>query len=280
MGYIYGVDVSHNNGTVNWAKLKATGKCGFAILRISHGTTPDRQFTANLAACKRLNIPYGFYVYAESPSGAQAEAKYALAKIAGTKPMFVAYDAEAAALSANSKNTMTDVAWAFLQLVKAAGHMPCIYCNESWRQNEIDVQYLKNKGAKFWYARYSGAAIGSYSSMCDMWQYSCTGKLAGNASQYIDLDVLYSTALIKTGSTSVQSTYCDTTMDIKIKRGQTYTVATGSKAVTTGNSAIIQTAGQTYSGGKYLTKLKAIGSIGQCAGVFVSGIKKFTATVV
>lgn len=80
-------------------------------------------------------------------------------------------------------------------------------------------------------------------------------------------------------SAAVQPAYCDTTMDIKIKRGQTYTVATGSKAVTTGNSTIIQTAGQTYSGGKYLTKLKAIGSIGQCAGVFVNGVKKFAATV-
>jgi lysozyme len=284
MSYIYGVDVSHNNGTVNWTKLKATGKCQFAILRISHGTTDDRQFTANLAACKRLNIPYGFYVYAESPSvsGAQAEARHALSKISGTKPMFVAYDAEDTALAANNKSTTTDVAWAFLQIVKAAGYTTSIYCNNTWLQSKIDVQYLKNKGAKFWYARYSGAAIGSYNSMCDMWQYSCTTNLSGNGSSAIDLDVLYNTALLKCSgcaTTSTSSSYCDTTMDIKIKRGQTYTMATGSKAVTTGSSAIIQTAGQTYSGGKYLTELKAVGNIGQCAGVFVNGIKKFTATV-
>ncbi|MCK9576455.1 MAG: N-acetylmuramoyl-L-alanine amidase [Clostridia bacterium] len=84
---------------------------------------------------------------------------------------------------------------------------------------------------------------------------------------------------VVSAAAAVSPAYCDTTIDMKIKRGQTYTIATGSKAVTTGNSAIIQTAGQTYSGGKYLTKLKAAGGIGQCAGVFVNGMKKFTATV-
>lgn len=287
MNYTLGVDVSHNNGILSLAKLKATGHCQFAIIRVCHGTTLDRQFAANLAACKTLKIPYAFYWYAESAtvSGAQAEARFALSKIAGTSPLFVAYDAECDALAALGKNQTTDTAWAALELVKNAGYAPWVYSNENWKQNEIDIQYLKNKGVKFWYARYTGQNPdeASYASQCDMWQYSSTGKLSGNGSQYIDLDACYNSALnvkIGGGGVTAGSSYCDTTMDIKIRRGQTYTVATGSKNVTTGNGAVIQTAGQTVSGGKYLTTLKAAGAVGQGAGVFVNGVKKFVATVV
>lgn len=86
---ILAVDVSHNNGVLNWTALKNTGHVQFAIIRICHGTTMDRQFAANLAACKSQKIPCAFYWYAESVtvSGAQAEAKFALSKIAGTAPL-------------------------------------------------------------------------------------------------------------------------------------------------------------------------------------------------
>lgn len=285
MNCTLGVDVSHNNGVLNLARLKATEHAQFVVIRICHGLTIDRQFTVNLAACKTLKIPYAFYWYAESATiaGAQQEAKFALSKIAGTSPLFVAYDAECDELAALGKYQTTDVAWAACEAVKKAGYAPWIYSNENWKRNEIDIQYLKNKGVKFWYARPIGQDPdeASYESVCDMWQYSFVGKLSGNGSQYIDLDACYDATLnTKILGEEVDPNYCDTTMDIKIKSGATYTVATGSKNVTTGNNAIIRTAGQTISGGKYLTKLQTVGSAGQAAGIFVDGVKKFVATVV
>lgn len=281
MNYVLGIDMSHNNGAVNWAKLKATGKCGFAVLRISHGTTPDTQFSANLAACKTLKIPYGFYVYAEAgnAAGAQAEARYALSKISGTSPLFVAYDAEDSALAANSKNTTTDIANAFLSPVKAAGYTPYVYCNETWRQNEIDVQFLKNKGYGFWYARYSGAALGSYANMCDVWQYSCTGKLAGNASQYIDLDVCYNSALLAKikGTTASTAIWCDTTNDFTKKIGDVYQFASRPTKVTCGQGKVFQELSCTKSGNTFYTKFKAIGR--GSAGFYVNGVRQCVGTV-
>jgi GH25 family lysozyme M1 (1,4-beta-N-acetylmuramidase) len=73
---------------------------------------------------------------------------------------------------------------------------------------------------------------------------------------------------------------CDTTMPINIKRNNTYVVASGSKNVTTGNSSIIQTCNQKTSHGIYLTTLKAVGNVGQAAGVFVDNQKMFVATVI
>jgi N-acetyl-anhydromuramyl-L-alanine amidase AmpD len=85
---------------------------------------------------------------------------------------------------------------------------------------------------------------------------------------------------ILAGLANVDLNYCDTTKDFTKKQGETYVIKTGSNKVTTGNSAIIQTAGQTTSDGYYFTTLKAVGKAGQAAGIFVNGVKKCTATIV
>lgn len=189
------VDVSHHNGTIDFSALIATGKVDAVIIRVCHGETLDRKFSVNLAGCKALDIPYAFYWYAESATkeGAENEAKFVLSKIKGTSPLFVAYDAECSSLAALSKNDTTDVAWAALEIVKKAGYRPYVYCNESWRKNEIDIDSLKSKGVGFWYARYIDEKPEEVS--CDMWQYSKEGTINGNGSTYIDLNVCYNATL-------------------------------------------------------------------------------------
>lgn len=286
MNYLYGVDVSENNGNINWAQLKASGKCDFSIIRISYGTRLDIKFYTNLAAVKANNIPYAFYLYslAGNIAEAQKEAQFALSKVAGTRPLFVAYDAECAALAAETKNQTTDIACAFLGMIHSAGFRPYLYCNRNWQLNEIDVQFCRNKGYGFWMAWYGiGTPLTTdKSSLSDIWQYSETGVLAGNGSCNIDLNCIYNQQLIQliNGAPMKSPAWIDTTMDIKIKQGATYTVASGSKAITTGNSSVIQTAGQTFANGQYETVLKAVGAIGQCAGVFLNGVKKFQATII
>jgi GH25 family lysozyme M1 (1,4-beta-N-acetylmuramidase) len=73
---------------------------------------------------------------------------------------------------------------------------------------------------------------------------------------------------------------CDTTMPINIKSMGTYVVASGSNNVTTGNSSIIQTINQRNVNDIYLTTLKAVGTVGTSAGVFIDNQKMFVATVV
>lgn len=276
---IYGVDVSHNNGVLNWTKLKGTGKVQFAVIRICHGLTIDRQFTANLTACKAQKIPYAFYVYAEANtvSGAQAEARFALSKISGAAPLFVAYDAECAALSAQTKNQTTAIADAFLTIVKSSGYLPYVYTNENWRLNEIDVQFLKNKGYGFWYARYTGQTppAASYQSMCDIWQFSSTGKLAGNGSQYIDLDVCYNAALIARCGEAVNPDYCDTSA-LTLCPGMTYQFKTGSP-VTCASGAFQQIA-HSMDGGYHITKFRA-DQITPGVGFYVNGKRVCVAVV-
>ena len=270
---ILGVDVSHNNGIINWNKLKSTGHVQFAVIRTSHGLSNDRQFSANLAACKSLHIPYAFYWYAESNtrSGSLAEARFALSKVHGTSPLFVAYDAECDALAALGKNQTTDTAWAACEAIQKAGYKAMIYTNENWRRNEIDVQFLKNHGVGLWYARPTGASpsSGSYSNMCDIWQYSFTGKLSGNGSQYIDLDVAYHL-------NAVDPNYCDTSR-LTICPGETYTFKTGSK-ITCANPAVFAQIKHSVQGGYDFTTFKAL-RICPGVGFYVNGKRACVAVV-
>jgi Lyzozyme M1 (1,4-beta-N-acetylmuramidase) len=284
MSYTLGIDVSHHNGAIRWDKLRATGKVQFAVIRICHGLTMDRQFAANLTAAKANHVPYAFYWYGENATkaGAQTEAKFALSKVKGTNPLFVAYDAECDSLAALGKNQTTDVAWTACEAIQRAGYKAYIYTNENWRRNEIDVQFLKNKGVGFWYARYTGQAppTASYASLCDIWQYSCTGKLAGNGSQYIDLDALYDPKLIaKINSTSAGAnpSYCDTTMPFFKHVGEFYTFKSASP-VTCGTGSVFQKVSESRSDGYYLTKFKAVGR--GSAGFYVNGVRKCVGTVV
>ena len=68
---MFGIDVSENNGTINWDLVK--DQISFAILRIGwignkNDNTIDNQFERNYNECKRLSIPIGVYVYCYSNS--------------------------------------------------------------------------------------------------------------------------------------------------------------------------------------------------------------------
>ena len=72
-----GIDVSSNQGTIDWKKVKAAG-CDFAILRntVKSGAA-DKQFAANAAGCITWGIPLQVYkyMYALTPSQSVEEAR-------------------------------------------------------------------------------------------------------------------------------------------------------------------------------------------------------------
>ena len=74
-----GIDVSKHNGTIDWAKVKASGKVDFAIIRAGYGKSisqKDAQFERNYAGAKAAGLPVGayWYSYALTPAEAEAEA--------------------------------------------------------------------------------------------------------------------------------------------------------------------------------------------------------------
>ena len=79
-----GIDVSKNNGTVDWNAVKKAGVGDFAIIRCGYGSDftnqDDKQFLLNIRKCEELGIPYGIYLYsyALNTNVARSEANHVL----------------------------------------------------------------------------------------------------------------------------------------------------------------------------------------------------------
>ena len=77
MAKIYGIDVSHYQGTINWKqtaselrRVNGGTSPGFAILRVGYsarhgkgGLWMDNQWTKNVEGCEAYGVPMGVYVY-------------------------------------------------------------------------------------------------------------------------------------------------------------------------------------------------------------------------
>lgn len=60
------VDVSYYQKDIDWEKFKNESDCYGVILRLGYYETLDKKFISNLNELKRLNIPYGIYLFSYS----------------------------------------------------------------------------------------------------------------------------------------------------------------------------------------------------------------------
>ena len=97
-----GIDVSHYQGEIDWAKVKQTD-IEFAIIRCGYGnddvSQDDKYFAQNIQGCRDNSIPYGIYIYsyATNTEMAKSEATHVLRLIGETSasPSFpIYYDIE------------------------------------------------------------------------------------------------------------------------------------------------------------------------------------------
>ena len=134
-----GIDVSKNNGDIDWAKVKADG-IEFAMLKLgSRGYSTgnvlmDESFEKNLAGCSANGIDVGAYFFSQAVTREEAieEANYCVAALAGKKIRYpVVFDSEAVAndtyrTESLSASALTDCAIAFCETVASYGYTPMI----------------------------------------------------------------------------------------------------------------------------------------------------------
>ena len=193
--YTQGVDVSECQGTIDWAKVKASG-ISFACLRSTKKNgTVDTQFERNLLECISNGVDYSCYkyAYAQTHEEARLEADGVI-NLLGDQKMTIWYDLEDKSIAPLGKDTIEGIALSFLGECKEAGFDVGIYCNKVWYDNYIS-DYLKNK-FKFWIARY-GKNNGELMEMYKpkgrniiAWQYTSKGHVDGIDGD-VDRDVLY-----------------------------------------------------------------------------------------
>lgn len=148
----FGIDVSSNNGVIDWNRVKAQG-VEFAIIRCGIGSDflnqDDTQFARNYNECKRLGIPVGTYLYSYACDIEQAksEANHVLRLIDGkTFELGIWFDMEDAdgykAKRNVSYNTCVDICETFCNIIESKGLKVGIYANLDWLNNKINNSRL------------------------------------------------------------------------------------------------------------------------------------------
>jgi lysozyme len=203
---VKGIDVSVHNGSIDWAKVKGTGRV-FAIARVSDGASHlDTAFAANWSGIKSAGLVRGVYQYFRPSQDPTAQADLLLSKIgtlgAGDLPPVI--DVEVADGVSTTKVVSTVRTW--IDRVKAkTGVNPIIYSASGfWNTLPNTAQFSSNI---LWVANYGAScpSVPSSWSKWSIWQYSETGSVAG-VSGGIDLDTFNGSladlqALTVTGAT-------------------------------------------------------------------------------
>lgn len=198
-----GIDVSVWNGNVDFKKIKDAG-IDFVIIRAGFGrlaSQKDNKFETYYAGAKNAGLKVGayWYSYAKSASEAKLEANACLACIKGKSfDLPVYYDMEDSSISGLYKSTLTSIAIAFCDAVKASGYKVGVYANLYWFRSKLDYQALKSKYS-IWLAQWSNAK----SLDCDVWQYSDCGRIG---SMRCNFDMNYCYKDFGKSSTSQSST--------------------------------------------------------------------------
>lgn len=183
------MDVSRYQGTIDWAKVKASGKVAGVILRAMGNSASgkpskpylDPTFERNYAECTRLGIPVGVYGYFKAANRVEADKELALLKQALTGKTLglpVAVDVEDSQLTVLGKSTLTDLTAYELAAVQSWGVYAMLYTGLYFGSTYLYMTGAALKPYDVWLAAYRsvkpepGWPFG-------MWQYTSTGSVPG-----------------------------------------------------------------------------------------------------
>ena len=194
------MDVSRWQGTIDWDKVKASGKVDGVMLRAmgnsadGKGSKPylDPAFERNYAECTRLGIPVGVYGYFKAVNKTEADKELAMLKQALTGKVLslpVAVDVEDTQLTVLGKSTLTDLTAYELAAVQSWGVYAMLYTGLYFGSTYLYMGGAALKPYDVWLAAYRsvkpepGWPFG-------MWQYTSTGSVPG-VSTGVDLSHAY-----------------------------------------------------------------------------------------
>ena len=182
------IDVSLYNGIIDWDKVKEYGDVDGVIMRIvAHpkgSYIEDSQFANNLAACRRLNIPFGVYIYDYSNNSNDAfqEAKLVCSilkkyNITPREMGFPVYlDLERNNIDIKTYEQIVSV---FVDYMQQQGYVPRVY---SYR-NLLNANLNSPLIWKYvdWVAAYTKTLgfVNPYCAGSKGWQYTSSGYIPG-----------------------------------------------------------------------------------------------------
>ena len=194
------MDVSRHQGTIDWAKVKASGKISGVMIRamgnskdgLPSAPYTDPQFARNYAECKRLGIPCGVYGYFKATTRAEADKELAYFKKLLTGRTFelpVAVDIEDKAQQALGKAALTDLVAYILKAAESWGVYAMLYTGLWFGSTFLYMGGAALKPYDVWLAAYRSKKP-SPGWPFGMWQYTSTAHVPG-VSTNVDMSHAY-----------------------------------------------------------------------------------------
>lgn len=202
MSEVFGIDVSHHNGQINWEQV-ANDNRKFAIMKCQYEAQShriDEYFEYNYAEAGKYDIARGVYIYIARASMADpvADAESLLKHLKGRKLEYgIWLDLEDKSVDVKGKAYIRNLAYQYADIFMKAGYYVGIYCNRDWYIRLIHDDLKRD--FDFWIARYPRNDVGIYNrqsslkpntSIAVAWQYSSKGNVAGVKTK-CDLNVDY-----------------------------------------------------------------------------------------
>lgn len=181
------IDVSYYQGNINWDLFAKESDCYGIILRLGYYTTLDKKFESYLKEIKRLNIPYGIYLfsYSKTEKGALKEANFVSSMVDKydlSPSLGIFYDIE----SWNSKNSNSNdiskrmydnIVQIFIN--KVSSHINYKYKVKVYSGRWYAMNRLGSIAKSYvdWVAEYNKTC--KYDSIYSMWQYTSRARVPG-----------------------------------------------------------------------------------------------------
>ena len=191
-------DISYHQGNIDWDTLWNSNEIDGVILRIGYNGYEDVNFANYLSNVKRLNIPYGIYMYsyAHNPAEAifEANATIQLLNKYNVNPNYpIYYDIESYSIPSQnessddiSKEDYEGMVYNFVNRLKAAGYDAKVYTYLNYAMTRFNDN---TRSMVDWIAHYTDGDCG-YTLPHRGWQYTSSGSLPGIAGN-VDLNIFY-----------------------------------------------------------------------------------------
>ena len=193
-----GVDVSSHQGVIDWQAVADSG-VEFAMIRIGFRgylegeINADTMARANIEGAKAAGLDVGVYFFSQALTREEAarEAAWCVTFLENTElEMPLVFDWEYMGdnvrTSKMDSRTLTDMAKAFCDTIRAAGYEPMLYFGRSQSEEMMNLEELTDY--PFWLAMYS--TIMDYPYKIHMWQYTDQGTVPGIAGN-VDLNLWF-----------------------------------------------------------------------------------------
>ncbi|MFG6368231.1 MAG: glycoside hydrolase family 25 protein [Lachnospiraceae bacterium] len=183
-----GVDISANQGEVDFSKLKSAG-CDFVMIKVgargysSGKLVLDTEYQNNIKAAKKAGLDIGVYFCSQAINRAEAreEADELLDAISGYSVKYpVAFVMETvvddmARIESLDMTERTQIAKAFMNRIEDAGYQSMIYGDKEWLLTMVDMEELQEYDV--WFAQDSDEP--EYPYEFGMWQYDSDASIKG-----------------------------------------------------------------------------------------------------